>query len=269
MESSKLPSDTDPRDYATIDTFESTSEKTKVLTNSVRDLLEVKSTKEVSGTAVVRKFLRCQECSKGDGICDSCKKVFLSDEWRDLHSDWSKRPTLARSERTRGKTIGTIAGTSGKSPSRRKATRIGRESKQVHKLLVEKAALETALLSANNRYDELNDELDGYKRALKFARNFIETEALEHKNRKSDYKVQQQISNLVAMYQNQLKEVSEENARLAAALGRASANTNKLTTASNSYETSLKSDGRQNGNASLIHQGKIASTGAFTWELSR
>ena len=56
MESSKLPSDTDPRDYATIDTFESTSEKTKVLTNSVRDLLEVKSTKEVSGTAVVRKF---------------------------------------------------------------------------------------------------------------------------------------------------------------------------------------------------------------------
>ena len=132
-----------------------------------------------------------------------------------------------------------------------------------------KQPLETALLSANNRYDELNDELDGYKRALKFARNFIETEALEHKNRKSDYKVQQQISNLVAMYQNQLKEVSEENARLAAALGRASANTNKLTTASNSYETSLKSDGRQNANASLIHQGKIASTGAFTWELSR
>ena len=76
MESSKLPSDTDPRDHATIDTFESTSEKTKVLTNSVRDLLEVKSTKGVSGTAVVRKFLRCQECSKGDGICDSCKKVF-------------------------------------------------------------------------------------------------------------------------------------------------------------------------------------------------
>ena len=268
MESSKLPSDT----FSRVDTFAPTSEKTKVLTNNVRDLLDAKSPKGVSGTAVVRKFLRCQECSKGDGICDSCKKVFLSDEWRDLHSDWSKRPALATSERKRGKTIGTIAGTSGKSPSRRKAARIGRESKQVHKLLVEKAALETALLSANNRYEELNDELDGYKRALKFARNFIETEAVEHKNRKHDHNVQQQISNLVAMYQSQLREVSEENARLAAALERASmrsTNTHTLISASKPPDSSTKSEYGQNKNASLVHQGKVASTGAFTWELSR
>ena len=43
------------------------------------------------GNEVVRKFLHCEDCSKGRGICDSCKKIFLSDEWRDLNSDWSKR----------------------------------------------------------------------------------------------------------------------------------------------------------------------------------
>jgi hypothetical protein len=258
--------------------LDSTDSKTKALTKNVHSLIDLKPKKEVQeGSAVVRKFLRCQDCSNGSGICDSCKKVFLSDEWRDLHSGWSKRPISP--ERRRGKTVGTIAGIPGKSPKRRNTIHTNREAKTIHKLMVEKAALETALLSANNRYDELQDELDGYKRALKFARNFIETEALEYKNRKNDYQAQQQVANLVTMYRKQLQEISEENARLAAALQTATLhgqfhnnnNANARHNNNTSYNSSNMNRNMTDSNTSnpLLHSRKVSSTGAFTWELTR
>ncbi len=254
--------------------LDSTDNKTKALTKNVKTLIDSKPKTSIpEGSAVVRKFLRCQECSKGSGICDSCKKVFLSDEWRDLHSDWSKRPVSP--ERRRGKTVGTIAGISGKSPKRRSTMHATKDAKTIHKLMVEKAALETALLSANNRYDELQDELDGYKRALKFARNFIETETLEYKNAKNDDQAQQQVSNLVAMYRKQLQEISEENARLAAALQAATMNGQFNSNNNNNNDNSQPNHNKEyvsnnsNTNNSLLHSRKVASTGAFTWELRR
>lgn len=205
------------------------------------------------------------------------KKFFLSDEWRDLHSDWSKRPISP--ERKRGKTVGTIAGISGKSPKRRNMIHANREAKTIHKLMVEKAALETALLSANNRYNELQDELDGYKRALKFARNFIETEALEYKNRKNDYQAQQQVTNLVTMYRKQLQEISEENSRLAAALEAATLhrhfqennNSGSRSGNTNSFDYPNMDGNAKDGNTNnpLLNSRKVSSTGAFTWELTR
>ena len=36
----------------------------------------------------VRSVLRCHECSSGPGLCESCRELFLSGEWRHLRDEW-------------------------------------------------------------------------------------------------------------------------------------------------------------------------------------
>ena len=140
-----------------------------------------------------------------------------------------------------------------------------------------------ALDVAEEKNQELVDELDGYKRALKFARNFIESETVEYKNRKREHTMHSKVTALVEMYRKQLQEVTEENNRLAADNERVrAANEKQSMTIHNLIMTKTLEDFHVEQNssegsagqksnrvtASAVHTRKVENAGAFTWELN-
>jgi hypothetical protein len=232
------------------------------------------------GGEVVRKFLHCEDCSKGRGICDSCKKIFLSDEWRELNSDWSKRKSESPRRRKSSVVVQPPAALTAPMPKTEKE----KTDRLVQKLIAEKRELQAALDVAEEKNQELADELDGYKRALKFARNFIESETVEYKNRKKESTVHSKVTALVEMYRKQLQEVTQENNRLAednenkkAAIEKQSMTIQNLIMTKtiddfhDEQDNSEKVKAGQNGNGrntAAVHTRQVESAGAFTWELN-
>ena len=159
--------------------------------------------------SAVRQLLKCAECaSKQGGMCDSCRQVFLSKEWITLHPEWE-----SRGQKDKEKTA-SLANTSS---TRKKAWPSAKSvltlAKPDERKLVEQ------LGAARDREQTLLEELDAYKRALRFARNFIE---LEHHGDTTKMKKinneNKKLREAVRMYQGQLNHVSSENQRLAGAL---------------------------------------------------
>ena len=231
--------------------------KTVELNERVKSLTKATPESGVNGSGeVVRKFLHCEECSaSGTSVCDSCKKVFLSDEWRDLNTDWSKRKLAP----PRRKSM-TVADSKRLSLALPKDSSLLEAQQTIAALKADKARLEAELQGATEQNEELADELDGYKRALKFARNFIESEAVEHKHRKSEYTTQSKVAALVEMYRKQLAQVTDENVKLSNAL--------------NAYQMSkgfVRNYEATNNLAAEetepVYHRQVEKAGAFTWTL--
>ena len=160
--------------------------------------------------SAIRRLLKCKECaSKDSGMCDSCRHVFLSKEWISLHPEWKAKDEVNKQNHT---TSPQKSSTS-KWPSAKKILALNHNKFSSERQLVEQLGL------ARDREQTLLEELDAYKRALRFARNFIE---LEHQGDTSKMKklVQEnkKLREGVKMYATQLSHVTNENQRLASAL---------------------------------------------------
>ena len=173
-----------------------------------------------------RRFLHCSKCANMVGMCESCREIFITGRWRDVHHGWKKvekETDVGKIESTRPLENDRRTFQEQKSmPNSRETIRTNSSSPtELERLRNEKAALHAALLAAQRREDYLVDELDGYKRALRFARNFIETEhesARERVVRKPQLSKNEKLQRLVDVYREQLSRLSSDNQRLAFAL---------------------------------------------------
>ena len=95
-------------------------------------------------------------------MCDSCRNLFLSDNWRAIHPEWESRKDSMND--------GAKAMAGG---GRNGTDTVSKSSAGVR--LTERELIER-LGESRDREQSLREELDAYKRALRFARNFIELE---------------------------------------------------------------------------------------------
>ena len=122
---------------------------------------------------------------------------------------------------------------------------------------------------SRDREQTLLEELDAYKRALRFARNFIE---LEHHGDTSKMKKitneNKKLKQAVQMYSTQLNHVTHENQRLAGALeeivtGRHSGSGNRSSPRTDDESSPLRFNNQQ----SPLVSPPAPSRGFFTWSL--
>ena len=154
-------------------------------------------------------------------MCDKCRGLFLSDDWRALHPAWeSRKDAGADEEATAGLTA---AGLSGNAVMAAAAGSTGSKSATTSKVrarLSERELIEK-LGESRDREQSLLEELDAYKRALRFARNFIELEQHAHADAGRGQALASENAKLreaVKMYQDQLSKVTRENEKLSAVL---------------------------------------------------
>jgi hypothetical protein len=225
--------------------------------------LEESTTPEVSA---VRRLLKCEECAtKEGGMCDTCRQVFLSKKWISVHPEWESRD---KNDEKRTRSGGGSESNSKRSlwPSAKSVLSL---SKQDERKMVEQ------LSAARDREQTLLEELDAYKRALRFARNFIELENHADTSKRKKLSVENaKLREAVKMYQTQLVNVTSENQRLASALqeivtGRHAPTLSSLEHAARSPTPGSPADFYQNDGRPLVSPPAptTQSRGFFTWTM--
>ena len=255
-----------------------------------------------------RTFLRCEKCASMTGMCDNCRRIFITGKWRDVHHEWgaehrakedvvqspssAKAPGLDRraaadiklEEDEEGSSAlypGIYGRSLGRVPSfQEELLQHVQQPTELERVRNEKARLQVALAAAHKREAFLLEQLDGYKRALRFARNFIESERPQPTPKTSAASggtrfgtattaggrtggegagPQIKLQRLVNVYRQQLARLTSDNQRLAHALE---------TSVSSSAPEELRAISRHDGTPTSAWNSKAEATLNFGEPLS-